>query len=97
MVPKIIAAPHTPRQNLKKVAHLERPFKMMRASFDAGIFAAQKADLAPRDSIAQSSSAMSLTVLHQFLSSNQIVAKIFFIILRLQSSIFFFFLVANIN
>ena len=50
---------------------------MMRASFDAEIFAVQKADLAPRDSLSLSSSAMSLTVLRQFWSSNQIVAKDF--------------------
>ena len=51
---------------------------MMRASFDAEIFAVHKADLAPRDSLSQSSSVVSLTVLRQFWSSNQIVAKIFF-------------------
>jgi hypothetical protein len=49
MVPKIIASPHTHRQNLKKVAHLERPFEMMRASFDAGLFAVQQAIFGPPD------------------------------------------------
>jgi len=51
---------------------------MMRASFDAAIFAVQKALLAPPVSLSQFSSAMSLTVLRQFWSSNQIVAKDFF-------------------
>jgi hypothetical protein len=49
MVPKIIASPHTHRQNIKKVAHLERPFKMMRAIFDPGIFAVQQAVFGPSD------------------------------------------------
>ena len=57
MVLKIIAAPHTPRQNIKKVAHLERPLKMMRATFDAGIFAAQQAVFGPCDEHAASSPA----------------------------------------
>jgi hypothetical protein len=50
---------------------------MMRASFDAEIFAVQQAGFVPRDLLSQSSSAMSFTVLRQFWSSNQIVAKIF--------------------